>query len=145
MLKLLHKLLAKLLGRNLSFTPKSVVIDQINEPRPLPIGMKEFDDWSDRIISGALVPATVETQKATLAGMIMHLGPQESHKPDAFFIHGLRKLAANEIANAVFFRIQKQVKERLAKEEAEQAIREAVQAAEATVPLRVVANEPMED
>jgi|SRR5271166_643109 len=139
LLMLLHSLLAKLLRRNLKATPKAVISAQMNEPRPLPMGMTEFEEWSNRIISGAMVTATIETQKATLASMIMHLGPTEDHKPDAYFIHSLRKLAANQVANEVFTVIRTQVKERLAQQE------QASKAAEATPGLRAVPNGPLED
>lgn len=91
------------------------------ELRPLPLGRKEFEEWSDRIISGALIPgATNESQKATLAGCVLHLGPTESHKEDAFFIHTLRKLAANQVAHAMFIEYQTIEKTRLAELEKQQ-------------------------
>jgi hypothetical protein len=42
-----------------------------------------------------------EGQKFALANALMHLGPTESHKPDAFFIHSLRKFAINQVADTV--------------------------------------------
>lgn len=100
---------------------KKEIVNQMNEPRPLPLGRKEFEQWSDRIIGGALVVgASIESQKATLAGCIMHLGPTESHKPDAFFIHSLRKLAANQVAHAMFSEYQKIEKDRLVELEKQQ-------------------------
>lgn len=103
-----HALWAKLTGKNSCSTPKEVILDQLTEPRPLPMGRRDFEQWSERIISGALLPggeedATVfiESQKFSLANMLMHLGPTESHKPDAFFIHSLRKFAVNQVADTV--------------------------------------------
>lgn len=90
-----------LLGYNLFSTPKDVIVDQMNEPRPLPMGKAEFDTWADRIIGGALVSADRDSQRWALANMIMHLGPTESHKPDAYFIHSLRKAAVNQVADAI--------------------------------------------
>ena len=55
-----------------------------------------------------------ESQKFTLATMIMHLGPTESHKEDAFFIHTLRKAAANEVAHAKMMELKKISDARLA-------------------------------
>ena len=128
-MKALYKLLGKLLGHNLASTPKEVIVDQLNEPRPLPIGMAEFDTWANRIIGGALIKGEpgkeqelIDSQKFTLASMILTLGPTESHKPDAHFIHGLRKAAANQIAHANQQAVHKAMKERLAKEEALKAI-----------------------
>lgn len=84
-------------------TPLKTILEQMNEPRPLPMGVKEFEVWSNRILSGAMIPSDdPESLKAVLASMIMALGPLEDHKPDSYFIHILRKAAANEVANATF-------------------------------------------
>ena len=71
---------------------------QLTERRPLPIGKSEFNEWAERIISGALLPASKRSQKFVLADMLLHLGPTESHKEDAYFIHALRKVAINQVA-----------------------------------------------
>jgi hypothetical protein len=82
--------------------------EQMNEPRPLPMGQKEFVEWTDRIISGALIPCDDrDSLVGALAAMLMQLGPTESHKPDAYFIHALRKGAVNEVAHANFQQIKK--------------------------------------
>lgn len=147
-MKLLHSLLAKMTGENLASTPPEVIKDQMLEPRPLPMGKKEFDRWSDRIISGSLVPgmrvdrdkndrdAFIISQKVSLAQMIMHLGPTESHKPDAFFIHSLRKAAANEAAWDVISteKALKESQRKLAEEEAKK------KAAEETSNIMAMAN-----
>ena len=120
-MKLKHKMhgaISRLLGRNLQATPVAVIADQMNEPRPLPMGMAEFETWAARIISGALVSADVESQKFVLANLILHLGPTEDFKEDAFFIHSLRKIAANQIADAKREEIRNKTKARLAAEEA---------------------------
>lgn len=89
----------------------------MNEKRPLPMGRKEFDEWAERILSGALIPGTdKESLIFTLAGEITHLGPTESHKEDAFFIHRLRKLAINEVAISVMNEIKIAHQARKAKE-----------------------------
>lgn len=99
--------------------PKRLLVKELNEPRPLPMGRQAFEEWSDRIIKGALIPgATIATQKWTLANLIMHLGPTESHKPDAFFIHSLRKLAANQVADAIRVEIREEEKAKIAAQEA---------------------------
>ena len=93
---------------NSALTPKGVILTQMEELRPLPMGMKEFEEWSTRIIAGALIPTEDETSlKAALAAMLMALGPTEDHKPDSFFIHSLRKAAANEVAHSVFQQIKR--------------------------------------
>ncbi len=121
---------AILRGKNSGNTPKGVIVDQMNERRALPTGMQEFHEWADRIISGALLSADVESQKYSLANMLLHLGPTESYKEDAFFIHSLRKFAVNQIADAVRKDIHEQVKSRLAVEEAAKATEEAAKIAE---------------
>lgn len=124
----MKSLIPRLLGRNLASTPKEVIIDQMNEPRALPMGLSEFHQWSDRIISGAVVPGGKEdpevflqSQKFALANMLMHLGPTESHKPDAFFIHSLRKFAVNQVADTIRKELHEAAKARTAAEEAKKA------------------------
>jgi len=92
--------------------------DALHEPRPLPMGRKEFEEWSDRIIAGAMVGATPRSLKWTLAGCIMHLGPTEDHKPDIYFIKQLRKFAANQTAHMMMEEIKADAKREL--EEANQ-------------------------
>lgn len=88
---------------NTAKTSKQTILGQMNEPRPLPMGQKEFVEWSNRIISGALIPCDDrDSLVGCLAAMLMNLGPTESHKPDAYFIHALRKAAINEVAHANF-------------------------------------------
>lgn len=101
--------------------PKDAIVDQMLEARPLPMGRKEFEEWSERIISGAILPGGaedpqvfLETQKFALANMLMHLGPTESHKPDAFFIHSLRKFAINQVADTIRKELHEAAKARTA-------------------------------
>lgn len=94
---------------NTDTTSVETIAGQLLESRPLPMGREEFHEWADRIIAGAVIPCDpnanyqhfIDSQKFCLANLIMHLGPTESHKPDAFFIHSLRKFAVNEVANAM--------------------------------------------
>ncbi len=130
MRRLFHVKLPKLLGRNLRSTPKAVIIDQMNEPRPLPMGKTDFDEWSERIIGGTLLPGGSDdpqvfqdSQKFALANMLLHLGPTESHKPDAFFIHSLRKFAVNQVADAVRVELRDKAK---ARTDAEKATKDEV-------------------
>lgn len=124
MIKSFFAFLSRAFGFNTSFTPASVIIDQMNEPRPLPMGKAEFEEWCSRIISGALLPGGKEdyaifydSQKFALANAILHLGPTESHKPDAFFIHSLRKFAINQVADTIRVELREQAKARTAKDE----------------------------
>lgn len=92
------------------------------------MGRSEFEAWSDRIIAGALIqPNAVEdenreifiaSQRFALANMLMHLGPTESHKPDAHFIHSLRKYCINQVADIVRKELHEAAKARTAAEEA---------------------------
>ncbi len=141
-MKFLFSAIAKLFGKNLTFTPKEVIIDQMNEPRALPMGKEEFSIWAHRIMGGALVPNEdgntmadsvssmskeeldmieifADSQKFALANMLLHLGPTESHKPDAFFIHSLRKFAVNQVADAVRVELRDKAKARTANENVE--------------------------
>jgi hypothetical protein len=113
------KVLARLMGRNVGATPAAVIAAQLNEPRPLPQGRQEFMDWSNRIIDGAMIPCNPgdeallrESQRFALADMVTHLGPTESHKPDAYFIHCLRKVVANQVCITMAQEIKRAQQER---------------------------------
>lgn len=108
--------------KNSKFTSTKTIVQQLNEPRALPTGRTEFEEWSDRIISGALLKADIQSQKFALANLLLHLGPTESHKPDAFFIHSLRKFAVNQVADTMRCEIRDTAKARLEKEEAEKKL-----------------------
>lgn len=82
-------------------TPVPEIINQMREKRALPMGRSDFEQWSDRIISGALVAADITSQRYALANLLLHLGPTESHKEDSFFIHSLRKFAVNQVADEI--------------------------------------------
>ncbi len=135
MKQMLFGAMAKLTGKNSQHTPREVILDQLHEPRPLPMGRAEFETWSDRILSGALVEADRDSQKFALANMLMHLGPTESHKPDAHFIHSLRKFAVNQVADTVRKELHEAAKTRTAAEEAAKSDEQkgAEAAAEATL------------
>lgn len=114
MRKMLFGFLARVCGVNFVSTPADVIVDQLNEPRALPLGRKEFEEWSHRLIAGAMLPPAndedaesfYKSQQYALSGMIMHLGPTESHKPDAFFIHSLRKVVCNQVAHMMMSEIK---------------------------------------
>lgn len=78
------------------------------EKRPLPIGRTQFMEWSDRIIQGAMVDATSESLRFSLANMLMHLGPTEAFREDAFFILQLRKAAVNQTAHSMCVELKKE-------------------------------------
>lgn len=109
--------------KNSRFTSKDTIVNQLSERRPLPMGRQEFEEWSERIIAGTLLTADKESQKFALANLLLHLGPTESHKEDAFFIHSLRKFAVNQVADSIRIEIRDTAKARLAKEEEEKKLR----------------------
>ncbi len=107
--------LAQAMGRNTKFTPTAVIKDQLNEKRALPLGVTEFHEWSDRIISGACIPgATPESIKFALADQLLHLGPTVDFESDLYFIKCLRKFAINQIADAMRNEIRDAAKARMA-------------------------------
>lgn len=90
--------------KNTEETSTEVISEQLREFRPLPMGRKEFDEWAERIVSGAgdaINAVEPKSVKYVLANLLMHLGPQEDHKPDIFFIKSLRKGAVNQVADAI--------------------------------------------
>lgn len=116
------KMVPKITGKNSVMTPPSVIVEQMTELRPLPMGMKEFHEWSDRIIAGAMVPADPRGQKFALAEMIMHIKPSESHCNDAHFIHSLRKAASNQVAYAFMEEMRAEQKAKVEAEKLEKAL-----------------------
>lgn len=105
--------------RNKKSTPKKVIVDQMNERRELPLGKAAFFEWADRIIAGALIPHAEgceeklrESQIFALANMILHLGPNESSKPDGHFIHGLRTSANKQVAFDILSEIKEKQEQR---------------------------------
>lgn len=75
-------------------------------PTPLPVGMTEFESWSDDIINLSGPYADTDSMKFAIASMIMHLGPQKSHVAKNYFVRSLRKTAANQVAGQVFTNIK---------------------------------------
>lgn len=116
-----HKMTARLTGKNSPKTPTSLILDQMSEMRPLPLGIKEFEEWSDRIISGACLPASPESLKFALAEMVMHLKPTEDHCSDGYFIKCLRKAASNQICYAKMEELRAKRKAELEAKEAQPA------------------------
>jgi hypothetical protein len=104
---MVQRVWARFRGKNGKWTSTGTITEQMRELRALPMGVQEFHEWADRIISGACIPgATPESQKFALAEMIMHLKPTQDHCDDAHFIHTLRKGAVNEVAWAMMKEIR---------------------------------------
>jgi len=82
------------------FKSNAYLQQQLQEKRPLPVGVQEFHDWSDRIIAAAGLPSTIQSQKYVLANVICNnCSPADGFQSDAYFISYLRKDAANAIAD----------------------------------------------
>ncbi len=82
---------------------KKRILKELQESRPLPLGRREFEAWSDRIIELAQVPgATNESQKFALSEMVLHVKPTQSFESYGYFVHQLRKGAANQVAHTIF-------------------------------------------
>lgn len=123
--------------KNDESTPKEDILNQLQELRPLPInGRAEFNEWSDRIISGVLFenkddPDMIFSMKDVLAKMLMHVGQTEDHKSDAYFIKALHVNAIKIIASDVIMENDKvraqRMKEHKEKLEAE-LVKQAVEA-----------------
>lgn len=109
------------------------ITKEMLEKRPLPIGMTQFREWSNRIIQGAMVEASHRSQIWTLAEMVMHLNPTEAFKEDAHFILKLRKAAVNETCAAVMREIHEE-------HEAEKKLAEATATTLAVVDGAVLEN-----
>lgn len=92
--------------------------EAMQEKQPLPIGKTQFIEWTDRIISGAHIEASVESLRFSLAAMLMHLGPTEAFKEDAFFILSLRKAAVNQTAHSMMQELKEAQEKKQAAESA---------------------------
>ncbi len=83
-------------------------------PSPLPVGMTEFENWSNSIIELAGPIADSDSMKFVISDMIQRLGPYKASKygtmlslvPKNHFVQGLKSAAAKQIASQVFFDIK---------------------------------------
>jgi len=88
-------------------------------PTPLPVGMTQFEEWSESIIELSGNYADTDSLKFAMASMILHLGAQRSRVPKNHFVQSLRKVAANQVASQVFQDIKVKQQEAAAKQQAE--------------------------
>ncbi len=96
-------------------------------PTRLPVGMTEFNKWSQDIIDLAGPMADEDSMRWAIASQVMHQGATSDCIPKRFFVSALRKAAANQVANQVFQDLkikQQQRAEAEAKAAAEQAASE---------------------
>jgi hypothetical protein len=92
---------------------------QLMEKRPLPVGLTEFNQWADRIISGARVPKN-DSMKYALAYMLLDLKPTISYETDHYFISCLEKAAINQVADFYRREVYEKKQQRIAAEKAQQ-------------------------
>ncbi len=96
---------------------KRRILKELEEKRPLPMGKKEFDAWSLRVIQAALIPgATFKSQQFALANELTHLPMGSSFESDGYFVHRLRRHAINQVAIEMANEIRNEEKARLEKE-----------------------------
>ena len=69
-------------------------------PSKLPVGLTEFNTWSDSIIELYNAPNN-DSVKFSLAVMVLHLPPTTAYKSKEYFGRSLTKGAANEVASYV--------------------------------------------
>ncbi len=91
----------KLLSNWLNRKRQTKLIAEMQEKRPLPLGVAEFEVWSDRIIDASMIQADRVSLKYALANIIMQLKPTEDHVEDAYFIKSIRKAAVNQVCDAI--------------------------------------------
>ncbi len=90
-------------------------------PRPLPVGMADYEKLIDRVILLGGNYADRDSISFVMSSEIMHLGALQSSIPDRFFVRRLRKLAANQIAGQTMQNIKnKQIEAAQAQEAAKQ-------------------------
>lgn len=86
-------------------------------PHKLPVGMTEFDKFTDFIFTTYDLP-DLPSYKHAIAAQVMHLGPQVNYVAPRTFAKSIRKAMANQIAYEVIEKIRLEEK---AKQEAESA------------------------
>lgn len=96
----------------------------------LPVGLSEFGEFANRIISKAGEFADRDSLHYALAMELIHADPKTVFT-DEFFVLRLRKVAANQVASQVIHNIK-------AKQE---AAREAAKSVEVTTSEKTAANE----
>jgi hypothetical protein len=87
--------------------------------RKLPVGMTEFDQLIVDLKAQFELPTSDEASlKFAIASIIMHLGPDDSHKSLEFFYKRLVAGASKQVAHTVFQEVKKAQEEKLAAEKA---------------------------
>lgn len=89
-------------------------------PAALPVGMTEFNQWSNSLVMTYGFPDNAST-KFALATMILHAGSTEAYKCRRYFALTLRKSMSNQVAASVMNELKRvQEAEREAERKAEE-------------------------
>lgn len=75
-------------------------------PTKFPVGMTEFESWSDDIIKLVGPIADEISLKFALASQLIHYPSGKHAAPMQYFVRCLRKSAANQVASQVFQNIK---------------------------------------
>lgn len=97
-MKRLTEKLKRLVGKALAFFPYK-----------LPVGITEFNRFSDRIFFTYQLP-NLPSYKQAIAASIMHLPTHTTRKSPRWFAIGIRKAMANQIAYEVIYEIKEREK-----------------------------------
>lgn len=81
-------------------------------PSAVPVGINEFEAWSQSIIDTYPIPADNDSIKFALATMVLHSGPTSAYVPKFKYFLMLRAGMAKQIAGAVFQDIKTKQQER---------------------------------
>ena len=84
--------------------------------RPLPTGRTQMIGLFERIKASIDFQIGDEDILFTLYGMILALGPTEAFKEDGYFMLGIRKLAANQVASMLMKELKDKKMEELKKQ-----------------------------
>lgn len=71
-------------------------------PSRLPVGMTQFQQWSQDIIDLCGPLADEDSMRFAICSQILHMGAQKDRVPKRYFVASLRKAAANQVASQVF-------------------------------------------
>lgn len=81
-------------------------------PTSLPVGLSEFETWSDSIIELSGTFADLDSMKFAIASILIHADARHGALPKNYFVSRLRKSAANQIASQIFQTIKTQQAEK---------------------------------
>lgn len=93
-------------------------------PKKLPVGLTEFNAWSDEIVELTNFADPISL-KFAIASMVIHLPANTGRVSQNHFVRGLRKSAANQVASQIFqdIKVEQETKQ---KQQAEAAAKQLV-------------------